>query len=139
MRLLDQIKRDWVVSRKAKDKPTVKALGYLYATASGMEKDKGRELSDDEVIGVIKNLIGKNNDFLSNDLAPENAVVIDTENAILSVFLPAMIPEEDIRTFILLAIAADKNMGQIMGGLKQAYGQTVDMKFASSLIKELTV
>ena len=137
MTLIEKIRKDWIAARKAKT-DQVKALGFLYAEAVRVGKDKQRETTDDEVIRVVKKLLAKNAEMHKLIVGKSSTDEVNIEHLVLEAYLPQMADEQDVRAFITLALASDKNIGQIMGGLKQAYGETVDMKFASGLIKALT-
>ncbi len=137
------IRDDWVKARKSYNAETSKVLGFLYASIQTKIKEKG-SVTDDDVIATIKNLIAKNADLISlyGSKTTAGNMISDavTENRILYPYLPEMVSEEKIRETVsaYLALTTKPNMGQMMAGLKSSFGQTIDMKLASKIIKEMT-
>lgn len=140
MTLNEKIRKNWITARKAKDTNAASILGMLVSATNAIAKEHG-EVTDDKAIGAVKKLMKQNQDVLDILTHRGTSTEYDklvAENAVLEVYLPAMANDTEVRAFIESAISHGKNMGQIMGALKQAYGQTVDMKMASALVKELT-
>ena len=136
MTLIEKIRKDWIASRKGKF-DTAKALGFLYAEAVKVGKDKQRETTDDEVIRVVKKLLTKNEEIHKLIVGKSSTDEINIEHLVLEAYLPQMADDQVVREFITVALSEDQAIGQIMGGLKKQFGETVDMKYASGLIKAL--
>ena len=90
-----------------------------------------KELPDNVVEGVITKLV-KNAKEMGND----------NEIKILSEYLPTMLGEKQLETLISGIITKNgystmKDMGKVMGELKQNFGSTYNGKMASVLVKKL--
>ena len=104
-----------------------------------------RELTDDDLISLIKSEIKKRNESIeafTSGNRPELAEKEKRELAILSEFLPAQMSEDEVRTIVKTAIEAmpeedRKNFGKVMGAaMKELKGKT-DGAIVGKIVKEL--
>ena len=141
MSLIQQIKQDQLTARM--DKSTIKAvlLTTLYSEASNVGKNDGnRESTDDETIKTIQKFLKGVNETIAylekSGTNPDALANVMVEKGILDAYLPKMASEDDIRSAVAeLKAGGAANMGDIMKGLKQKFGATLDGKLASQLAK----
>ena len=109
-----------------------------------VEKTSRKELSDDEVIGVLAKEVKTRRESVEafraggrDDLAAKE----EAEIAILQAYLPAALDEAAIRALVAEAIAATgaaspKDLGKVMGWLSPRTRGRADGKQVSGLVNE---
>ncbi|MFI3284550.1 MAG: GatB/YqeY domain-containing protein [Erysipelotrichaceae bacterium] len=133
MKLLEQIKSDYFTAMKNKDSLKKGTLSLLVSAANLQAKEKGVELSDEEVITLIQKELKQARETLS--LTPSDRDdLIDQANLkieLLNHYLPKQLSEEEIQGLIEKFAAEQglefikKNQGLFMKGVMQlAKGQT---------------
>lgn len=142
--LIDQIRQDSLVARKARDADKAAFLITLFAEATKVGKDDGnRDSTDAEVTSVIKKFV-KNNEETQRalgDTAPENRARLQAELALLQGYLPRQASEDEIRAAVTRIVAgltdrSPKQMGVVMGQLNAEFQGNLDKALASKLTKE---
>ena len=141
--LINQIKSDSLIARKARQTDTATLLTTLYSEASMIGKNAGnRESTDAEVLKVIEKFV-KNANEVRNILLKQNKNVshVDNEIEILSKYLPQKMSCEELEIAIKFIISGfgnkDKNrMGQVMAILKNNYNGNYDGKLASEIVRK---
>jgi uncharacterized protein len=129
MNLIEMVNADFMSAYKEKNMEKKDFLGVLKT-----EVTKETKTPDDMyVIGKIKSMI--KNAESTNSLS-------ETELEILNGYLPKQLTEEEIKTFILNIItdngfSGGKDMGKVMGLLKEGFDGQYDGKMASQLVKTL--
>lgn len=130
-------------SMKAREKERVATLRMVNAEIKRVEVDERRELSDDDVIGILKKMVKQRQDAHQqytaagrDDLAQTEAFEIE----LIEEFLPEMMSDEQLSALVEKCVAdvdaqGMQDMGKVMGALKQAAGSQIDMGKASSLVK----
>jgi len=142
--LINQIKSDALIARKARQTNTATLLTTLYSEASIVGKNAGnRESTDQEVLQVIEKFIkGANevrNILLKNN---KNASHVDNEIKVLSKYLPQKMSYNELENVVrdiieaLKDINSEVQIGKVMSVLKNSYGGTYDGKMASEIIKK---
>lgn len=144
MSLIQEIKQNQLIARKAKQISEARLLTTLLGEAAMVGKTAGnRESTDDEVVAVIKKFIKNNNEVMvvseSKSETYMNAII---ETDILTQYLPTQMTEEELRLVIQKRIAtleeiSPKLMGKVMGWLKQNHNGQYDGKMASNIVKDL--
>lgn len=148
MSLAQQINQDFLTAFKGKQDSEVSVLRMLKASLTNKEIEKklpkGENLSDDEVVAVIKSEIKKRKDSFESysqanrhDLAEKE----EKEIHILEKYLPAQMSHDEIKAVVAKVIkeagvVGPADFGKVMGAVmaqtkNQADGQTV-----ASLVKE---
>ncbi len=126
---------------KAKDAHTLGVVRLLFAAIRNSEIDKGRELTDEEVIGIVrsqnKQLIDAMKDFDAGgrqDLL-ENA---KAEIEVLKRFLPAEMSDEEIQKVIeqIMSQNSAGNVGQLIGIVMKELKGRVDGNRVRTLIEQ---
>lgn len=145
--VLQKVKNAQLTARKAKDKFATGVLTALYSECSIIGKNDGnRNTTDEECIkvitkfkkGVNENIkLKRDSGCNARDLAP---FYIELE--IYDEFLPTQMTEDELRINIKDIIDVNgfttmKDMGKIMGKLRENYAGLYDGKMASGIIKIL--
>ena len=128
---------------KARDKARVAALRMVNAEIKRVEVDERRDLSDDDILSILNKMVKQRQDALTqfrdakrDDLAEQE----EFELAILSEFMPEQLDESAVAELVAKCIADTgakgmQDMGKVMGALKAAAGNQLDMGQASALVK----
>lgn len=132
--LFTRIQFDRKEAMKARQQFEASLLGCIIADATKQDK----EPDDETVIKAIRAQVKACNETLKINPDLEEP---KQELEILQAYLPRMVEESDLRTFIdeqwrRIGRTDRKNMGRIMSAIKKKFGNRVDMQLASSIIKE---
>ena len=118
MPLFDQLQSDLNAARKAQDKPRVLVLGTIFSDAKNRKIELRRDLSDDEVVDVLRKGIKRRRESIEmyagkrDDLADKER----GEVTILEAYLPASVSNDELRVAVKAAIAAGASqIGAVMG------------------------
>ena len=142
--MLDTIIKDLTTAMKEQDKFKLSVLRML-KSALQMEKiSKKHDLSDEEVITVIKKQVKTRKDSMEEYKKynkEEEVQNLTKEIEILNEYLPAEMSDEDINKaldaiFEELKPESIKDMGRVMKEVTAKYGSSVDMSKASKIVKE---
>jgi len=138
MKLYEQILCEETSAMKSGDTLKRDSLRYLRANIQRVAKDSQKDIDDDMCISVAKKLIKQNIDAIK--------LVSDTsklyaENEYWNSFIPKMMDEQETILAVNAAIlsidaSSIKDMGKVVGTLKKEYGQKMDMKIASDMVKK---
>jgi|SRR5687768_9526421 len=117
--LLARLQQDLGAARKAGDKAAVIVLGTTISDARNREIEVRRDLTDDDVIDVVRKAIKRHREaielYLSakrEDLVAKEKVELET----LERYLPAQVNDTDIRAAVRAAIEGGAaNIGAVMG------------------------
>lgn len=139
--LLDTLKKENMLALKEKNNNKRAVLSVLInkIQLEGVEKKaKGLELEDSDVIRVIQKTVKELQDEKksyedANRL--ETAANIQAQIDYISVFLPKMMDEDEIRAVILGL--EDKSMPSVMKHFKQNYAGKCDMGLVNKVLKSL--
>jgi uncharacterized protein YqeY len=129
MSLIEQINQDFMIAYKAKEMQKKDFLGVLKT-----EVTKETKIPEDTyIVSKIKSMI--------KNAAATNSLTED-ELSILNKYLPAQMGEETLRQIINEQVINNgysdmKDMGKIMGYLKNNYDGQYDGGLVSKLIKEI--
>ena len=119
--LLDKLQSDMNAARKAQDKPRVLLLGTIIADARNREIELKRDLTDDDVIEVLRRGIKRRRESIEmfeKGNRPELAAVEQAQVKQLEAYLPSGPSPDEIRAAVREAIAGGaKNVGAVMGAV----------------------
>ena len=130
---------------KAREKERVATLRMVNAEIKRVEVDERRDLSDDDVVGILKKMVKQRQDAHTqyssagrSDLADKEAFEI----ALIEEFLPEMLSAEDLSALVEKCVAdvgasGMQDMGKVMSALKAAAGSQIDMGKASGMVKSI--
>lgn len=132
MGLQVQIKKDLTLAMKEKNEPKKNTLRVIMGEFSRMEK---KELSDDEVISVLKKLIKSEMEMLekTGQEGPSDFI------RIIEAYLPRKAGDEEIRQWILSNIdfSQYKNKMQAMSVIMKHFGAGADGNTVKKILGDL--
>ena len=140
----EQIKKDLVTAMKEQDKFKTSVLRMLKSAIEAERISKMHDLSDDEIIAVIKKQVKVRNASLEEykNYNREDLVAdLEREIEILSVYLPEELSVEKIEEIVIptiteLKATTIKDMGLVIKTISSKYASSVDMSIVSKLVKE---
>ena len=140
----DSIQQDQINFLKEGNKEDSSILRFALSFINKEEKDKQIELSDSEVVAVIKSLIKRNKDSydqFTSAKRPELAEKEKKEMDLLQGYLPEVMNENETEEIVMstidkLGISSMKEMGKAMGEIKKNHADTIDLSLVSQLIKK---
>ena len=130
----DSIQRDQINFLKEGKKEDSSILRFALSFINKDEKDKQIELSDSQVVAVIKSLIKRNKDSYDQFTSanrPELAEKEKKEMDLLKSYLPEVMNEDETEEIVKstidkLGINSMKEMGKAMGEIKKNHADTID-------------
>ncbi len=148
--LKDRLRADLTTAMKARDEVRSSTLRMVLTAITNAEVagKEARELSDDDVIGVLSTEAKKRREaataFADGD-RPEMAAKEQAEAAVIADYLPAQLSAEEVATLVADAIAqtgaaADgmRGMGKVMGILTpQTKGRADGAAVAAEVRRQL--
>ena len=150
MPLREKINQQFNTALKNKNKTLVSTLRLILAAikekdiANRSSGDK-KEAKDQEIIKLLQKMKKQRHD--SADLykkggRQELLQIEIAEIEIINTFLPKQLSEEETRKICkeiveTLGASSAKDMGKVMGSLKQQYSDSIDFTKASAIIKSL--
>ena len=140
----DSIQQDQINFLKEGKKDDSSILRFALSFINKDEKDKQIELSDSQVVAVIKSLIKRNKDSYDQFTSanrPELAEKEKKEMDLLQSYLPEVMNENETEEIVKstidkLGINSMKEMGKAMGEIKKNHADTIDLSLVSQLIKK---
>jgi hypothetical protein len=130
---------------KSGEKNKVEKMRFILSFIIQEEKDKNKELSDSEIIQILKKALKRNQESFEQftkagreDLALKESEEID----IIQNYLPEEMSEEEVINLIKETITSSgassiKEMGKVIGLIKKNHGDNVDMAVVSKHVKNL--
>lgn len=146
MALKHKIQADMIAAMKAKEELKVSALRMLKAAILKFETSGDRkEATDEDVLMLIGKEVKQRKDAAEEfrkGNRPEMAEKEEQEMAILQVYLPAQMGEEELRTIIKEVIAqtgasSKADMGKVMGALMPKVRGKADGGVVNKLVGEM--
>ena len=150
MSLREKINEQFNNALKSKSKTLVSTFRLILAAIKERDianrtSEKKGEVKDQEIIKVLQKMKKQRQD--SADLykkgeRPELLEVEEAEIKIIDTFLPKQLSEEETKKIckeIIVSTGASsiKDMGKIMGSLKQKYSDSIDFSKANIIVKGL--
>ena len=142
--MFDKIKKELINSMKEQDKFKLSVLRMLKSAIQKEEINKKDELTDEEVLSVIKKEVKVRNASLEeykeygrNDLADNLQKEID----ILKTYLPEELPHDELikiidEQFNIINPTSMKDMGKVIKAVSTVVGTRADMSEVSKIVKE---
>ena len=145
MALADDLSSALKDAMKAKDKPKLDAIRQIQTEIAKKKAEKGEEVNDDLVLGVIssyvKKMIKAVEEYQSlGDRGQEMADKIQFEIDFLSTYLPEQLGEEEVEKIVdeVLSELGDidiSQMGRVIGAV-MAKGDGIDGSVVSKIVKQ---
>lgn len=143
MTLKETITQARIQALREKDNLTKTSVGYILAAIKQKEVDTKKEVTDADVLAIIKTLIRQRSEAVEKFKDIKELVEKDTaEIAILSRFLPVQLTEGEVLTVIREAIAEVKShkekviLGDVMPLVKPKLVGKTDMQKVRELIEK---
>lgn len=142
--MFDKIKKDLINSMKEQDKFKLSVLRMLKSSIQKEEINKKSELTDDEVLNVIKREVKVRKasleeylEYNRNDLADN----LQKEINILKTYLPEELSHEELlkiidEQFNIINPTSMKDMGKVIKAVSSIVGTRADMSEVSKIVKE---
>ncbi|MCC7253989.1 GatB/YqeY domain-containing protein [Hyphomicrobium sp.] len=143
-----RITQDVKDAMKSGDKPRLTTLRLTTAAIKDRELGVGgapTEVGDAEVVAILQKMVKQRRESIATyekagrtDLADQEK----SEIAILEGYLPKQMDEAGVKAAVSaliaeLGAAGPKDMGRVMGALKERYAGQMDFSKASGVVKEL--
>ena len=145
MNFIEKIKLDMHSSMKSKNELDTKVLRVLLAKLKETQINRGKNLTEQECISVIKTLVKQRKEAAEiykkanrTDLAEKE----NSENKILSRYLPKMLTVNEIRK-IVEKIVKENNIksisqiGMAMPLIMKTGGEGIDGKIANQILRDI--
>lgn len=138
--LFSRMQDELNASRKAQDKAQTLLLSTIIADARNRKIELMRDLTDDDVIDVVRKGIKRRRESLEmyakanrEDLAAKERA----EAAALEKFLPPAVGDDELRAAVRTAIAGGaKNIGAVMGRVMPQFKGRADGSAINRIAKE---
>ena len=138
--LLTRLQNDLTASRKAQDKPATLLLGTIVSDVKNREIELKRELTDDDVIEVLRRGIKKRRESIEmfeKGKRPELAAVERAQAKQLESYLPAGPSADEIRAAVRDAIAGGAtNVGAVMGAVMPKFKGRAEGGTINAIVRE---
>ena len=145
MALADDLSSALKDAMKAKDKPKLDAIRQIQTEIAKKKAEKGEEVNDDLVLGVIssyvKKMIKAVEEYQSlGDRGQEMAKKIQFEIDFLSTYLPEQLSDEEVEKIVDEVLSELGNvdisqMGRVIGAV-MAKGDGIDGSIVSKIVKD---
>ena len=150
MSLREKISEQFNAALKSKNKTLVSTFRLILAAIK--ERDianrtggKKEEAKDQEIIKILQKMKKQRQDaadLYKKGERPELLAVEESEIKIIDTFLPKQLSEEETNKICKEIIASTgassiKDMGKIMGSLKQKYSDSIDFSKVNIIVKGL--
>lgn len=144
MTLLARFDEDLKRAMKASESTKVSVLRMLKAALKNRQIEEGRELTDDETIKVVSNLVKRGRDSVEQFSKAGRADLVKKEEdeiAVLQSYLPEQLGIEDLDRIIREAIRESsamsaQDMGKVMRILMPKIKGIADGKYVNNRVKE---
>lgn len=144
MSIREQMDADLKTAMKARDTETRDVLRYAISAMKYQEIETKADLSEDEQLKVLRQQIKQRQDSIEQFTTGGREDLVEKEQIQLSIlekYLPQQMSDEDLAKLVADGIAevgaeGPKDMGKVMGLLKQKAGDGVDGRRLSTAVKD---
>jgi hypothetical protein len=127
-------------ARKAQDKDRTLVLSTILANVKNRQIEASRELTDDDVVEVLRRGIKTRRESLEHFEKANRADLASVERgqiAVLDEFLPPSVDPAEIRAAVRDAIAAGaSDVGRLMGQVMPRFKGRADGKVINQIVRE---
>ncbi|HUF16410.1 MAG TPA: GatB/YqeY domain-containing protein [Thermoanaerobaculia bacterium] len=143
--LTEKIRADLTESMKAKDAPRTSTLRMLQSALKYEQIEKGRELSDEEAVGIVQRAVKQRQDSIEQFTSgnrPELAAKERSELEMLQKYLPAQLSDEEAEAIVRDAIASTgaeskKDTGKVMKEVMANHKGRIDGRKVQEIVGRL--
>ena len=140
----ERIKNDMKTAMKSGDKPRLGVLRLVAAAVQAWEIEAKREPKDADVLAVMTKMVKQRRDSIEQYTKggrPELAAAEQAEIAVIESYLQKQMDEAAAKAAVgalvtELGAVGPKDMGKVMGALKERFAGQMDMAKASGWVKE---
>ena len=140
MSLQSRLQADLTAARKSQDKPRLLLLGTIIADVRNREIEAKRELTDEDVVEVLRRGIKKRRESIEmydKGSRPELAAKERDEVGMLEAYLPAQASADEIRAAVRAAVAGGAaNVGAVMGKVMPQFKGKADGNAINAIVRE---
>ena len=150
MPLREKINEQFNSALKSKNKTLVSTLRLVLAAIKEKDienrtKGKKENVKDEEIIKVLRKMRKQRQESADLYKKGERQELLEAEESeikIIDTFLPKQLNEEETKkickqTIESLGVSSIKDMGKIMGSLKQKYSDSIDFSKVNIIVKGL--
>jgi uncharacterized protein len=138
--LLARLQQDLNTARKAQDKGRVTLLGTIISEVKNREIEVKRDLTDDDVIDVLRRGIKKRRESLEmyeKGARMDLATTERDELEALGKYMPAAVGEDEIRAAVTAAIdGGATNVGAVMGKVMSQFKGRAEGGTINAIVRE---
>ena len=147
MPLLNQIQEDIKSALRNQERLKLITLRMLVAAIQQKEIDTRETITEDGILAIIEKQVQLRKEAAEQYQAADRLELFEKENEeanILKLYLPEKLDDQAMVTIIENTIASVgaktiQDMGQVMSALKNQSQGRIDMKLASTIVKNLLV
>lgn len=145
MPLIEKLRNDMKRALKSRDALRLSTIRLVLSSVSYARIDKGGELTDDDVLGVLARAAKQRKETIEAAEQGGRMDVAEKERAeldIINEYLPKQLTEDEVES-LAREIAAEvgaagiKDMGKVMGPLMQRTRGQVDGKIAGRVVERI--
>ncbi len=141
----DRLRAETTAALKAQDKARLSALRLISAEIQSRDIASKTDIPDQDIPAVLQKMIKQRRESLAiyeKAGRTEQAKQEAAEIAVIEEFLPKQMDEAEAKTVIAAVVkevgaTSPKEMGKVMGVLKERYAGQMDFGKASGLVKAL--
>ena len=145
MSLLKRFDDDLKEALKASETAKVSILRMVKAAAKNKQIEKGRELTDDEIVSVLFSMVKQGRESIEQFTKAGRMDLVGKEErevAVLQAYMPQQLSQEEVDRIILDAIQeasakTPQDMGKVMRVLMPRVKGVADGKYVNQRVKEL--
>lgn len=139
-----QINNDMKSAMKAREGETLSSLRFILAAVKNKEIElRPNEISDTDIIGVLKKHLKQNHDSIAQYKQTGQAEPIaklEAENKVIQKYVPEALGEAETEKLVInmisdLKATSVKDMGSVMKALKEKSGGQLDSQLASKIVR----
>lgn len=139
-----KLQADVVTAMKAKEKEKLGVLRMLQAAIKQVEVDDRRELTDEDILKILGSYARKVKDQIKSyrDGGRQDLLAaVEAELVIVSAYLPAELPDEELLAIVQAAVAetgaaGPQDMGKVMKTVLGQVAGRADGSRVSALVKQ---
>lgn len=138
--MLARLQADLNAARKAQNKGHILLLGSIISDVKNREIELKRELSDDDVVEVLRKGIKRRRESIEMFDAGGRVDLATTERAevlALGKYLPVGVSDDEIRTAVIASIRGGAtNIGAVMGKVMPQFKGRADGGTINAIVRE---
>lgn len=144
MSIKAQISEDMKVAMRARNSETLSSIRFILAAIKNKEIElRPKDISDSDVIGVLKKHLKQNHDSIKQYKQTgqqESVAKLDAENKVIQKYVPQALSHAETEKLVSsiigeLKATSVKDMGNVMKVLKEKSDGRLDSQLASGIVR----